>query len=70
MRVHACRCDPKVGGDLLRRPPGRDGSKDLALAVGQGLFDRAAVKDTPGKQIAGEKTEKKRRCALPMHLSR
>jgi len=49
MRVHARRCDPKVGGDLLRRSAGRDGAQDLALAVGQRLFDRAAIKDAPGK---------------------
>jgi len=67
MRVHARRCDPKVGGDLLRRSPRRDGAQDLALAVGQCLFDRPAIKDAPGKQIPGEDTENKRRRALPVH---
>ena len=65
--VHAGLGDPEKLGDLLRRPPGRDGAQDLALAVGQRLFDRAAVKDAPGKQIASDETEKKRRRALPMH---
>jgi len=70
MRVHARRCDPEFGGDLLRRPAGRDGAQDLALAVGQRPFDRATVKDAAGKHVASEKTEKERRRALAMHLSR
>jgi len=68
VRVHARRCDPELGGDLLRRPPDGDGAQDLALAIGQRLFDRAAVKDAPGKHIARQKTQDERRRALAVHL--
>jgi len=68
MRVHARWRDPELGGDLLRRPPGRHGAQDLPLAVGQRPFDRATVKDAARKRIAGDKAEKERRRALAMHL--
>jgi hypothetical protein len=68
VRVHAGRRDPKLAGDLLRRPTRSDGAQDLALAIGQGVLHGATVKDAPRKHVAGHKTEQQRRRALAVHL--
>jgi hypothetical protein len=68
MCVHTRRRDAELGRDLLRRPPGRDRAQDVALAIGQGLLDRATIQDATRNDIPGEKPDEERRRALAVHL--
>jgi len=70
VRVHACRRDPELGGDLFGRPPGRDRSEDLALAIGQRVDRGARLQHGSGDEVARDHADRERSDALAMHLTR
>jgi hypothetical protein len=58
MSVHARLGYPEQVGDLLRREATGDGAQDLMLAVGEaGDRARAPRKQSPRKEISGEKSD-------------